>query len=99
MAKSFRTYPQIGQNQLLLINEMNKRPAGKHNPPLRHFEFDQVEIFQGISLPEPQILFYSNGLAFLRLPDIRHILKLIMADSRPFWGWPWNSTFCFSNQW
>ena len=28
-----------------------------------HFEFEKVEIFQGISLHENAHLFYSNGLA------------------------------------
>ena len=38
-----------------------------------HFEFDQVEIFHGISL-KPHILFYSNGLAIsYDFPDITHV--------------------------
>ena len=39
-----------------------------------HFEFEKVEIFQGISLHGNAHLFHSNGLAIWHgLPDIRHI--------------------------
>ena len=38
------------------------------------FEFDRVDIFQGISLTETTYFVYSNGLAIWQsLPDIRHI--------------------------